>query len=84
MSIGYPPGTKLVSTSLPDRRRLSKAELSRMSHQAQLEYALWGPKPTEYEREEELKREQEIEDYELRGELIVGSRLYDDGPGDSD
>jgi len=73
-------GVKLVSSSAPSRQRLTKYELARMSHDDQLAYHLWGPKPTSLELEAELRREQEIEDFELHDELIVGSRLYDDGP----
>ena len=73
------PGAKLVGTWEPRPRRLSEYELRQLSHDARLQYAIENPM-TEAEREQAFLREDEIERFELHGELIVNSRLWDDGP----
>jgi len=54
--MNVPPG-KLVGTWEPRPRPKTKAELAAMSHEDRLMYQIFGPRPSEREREASLERE---------------------------
>src|SRR5262245_30864310 len=73
-------GKKMVSSRPEPTRVFSKAELAAMSPEQRLMCEVFSPQPSEREREEALKHEDDLARYHATGDVVVGSRLYDNGP----